>query len=140
MPKLVTQIKLQIVGGAANPAPPVGPALGQHGLNIQDFCTKFNAATQDKKGDVVPVVISVYDDRTFDFIMKVAPASELIKKAAGIKSGAGNPLKEKAGTITDAQLTQIAEVKMPDLNANDIEAAKKIIAGTARQMGVKIEG
>ena len=138
--KLTTQIKLQIVGGAANPAPPVGPALGQHGLNIQDFCTQFNNATQDKKGDVVPVVISVYDDRTFDFIMKVAPASELIKKAAGIKSGAGNPLKDTAGSITDAQLTQIAETKMPDLNANDIEAAKKIIAGTARQMGVKIEG
>lgn len=138
--KLVTQIKLQIMGGAANPAPPVGPALGQHGLNIQDFCTQFNNATADKRGEVVPVVIDVYEDRTFSFIMKVAPASALIKKAAGIKSGAGNPLKDKAGTITDAQLTEIAETKMPDLNANDIEAAKKIIAGTARQMGVKIEG
>lgn len=138
--KLVTQIKLQITGGAANPAPPVGPALGQHGLNIQDFCTQFNNATADKRGEVVPVVIDVYEDRTFSFIMKVAPASSLIKKAAGIKSGAGNPLKDKAGTITDAQLTEIAEAKMPDLNANDIEAAKKIIAGTARQMGVKIEG
>lgn len=138
--KVTTQIKLQIIGGAANPAPPVGPALGQHGLNIQDFCTQFNNATGDKKGEVVPVIINVYDDRSFDFIMKVAPASALIKKAAGIKSGAGNPLKDKAGSITDAQLTEIAEKKMPDLNANDIDAAKKIIAGTARQMGVKIEG
>jgi large subunit ribosomal protein L11 len=137
---LKTQIKLQVIGASANPAPPIGPALGQHGLNIQDFCMQFNNATQDKKGEVVPVIINVYEDRTFDFIMKVAPASSLIKKAAGIKSGAGNPLKDKAGTITDAQLTKIAEEKMPDLNANDIEAAKKIIAGTARQMGVKIEG
>lgn len=138
--KLVTQIKLQVVGGAANPAPPIGPALGQHGLNIQDFCTQFNNATGDKKGEVVPVVISVYEDRTFDFIMKVAPASELIKKAAGIQKGASNPLKDKAGTITQAQLREIAEKKMPDLNANDIEAAMKIMAGTAKQMGVKIEG
>lgn len=138
--KLVTQIKLQITGGAANPAPPVGPALGQHGVNIQGFCTEFNAKTQDKKGEVVPVIINVYEDRSFDFIMKVAPASELIKKAAGIKSGAANPLKDKAGKITRAQLKEIAEKKMPDLNANDIDAAMKIIEGTARQMGVKIEG
>jgi len=137
--KLTTQIKLQIVGGAANPAPPVGPALGQHGLNIQDFCTQFNNATADKKGDVVPVIINVYEDRTFDFIMKVAPASELIKKAAGLKSGSGNPLKEKVGKITKAQLKEIAEKKMVDLNANDIDAAMKIIAGTARQMGVTVE-
>ena len=137
--KLVTQIKLQVVGGAANPAPPIGPALGQHGLNIQDFCKKFNDATSDKKGEVVPVVINVYEDRTFSFIMKVAPASELIKKAAGIPKGAGNPLKDKVGKITKAQLREIAEKKMPDLNANDIEAAMKIIAGTARQMGVTIE-
>lgn len=137
--KLVTQIKLQIVGGAANPAPPVGPALGQHGLNIQDFCTQFNNATADKRGEVVPVIISVYDDRSFDFIMKVAPASALIKKMAGIQKGAKNPLKDKAATITQAQLRQIAEQKMPDLNANDIEAAMKIIAGTARQMGVEIK-
>lgn len=127
------------MGGAANPAPPVGPALGQHGLNIQDFCTKFNAATQDKKGEVVPVVITVYEDRTFDFITKVAPASELIKKAAGIKKGAGNPLKDKVGKITKAQVRQIAEQKMPDLNAHNIEAAMKIIEGTARQMGVEVE-
>ncbi len=138
--QLVTQVKLQIVGGAANPAPPVGPALGQHGLNIQDFCKKFNDATQDKKGEVVPVVISVYSDRTFDFIMKVAPASALIAKAAGIPKGSGNPLKDKVGKITKAQLKDIAEKKMPDLNANDIDAAMKIIAGTARQMGVTIEG
>ena len=137
--KLVTQIKLQVKGGAANPAPPIGPALGQHGLNIQDFCTQFNAATQDKKGEVVPVVINVYEDRTFDFFTKVAPASELIKKAAGLEKGAANPLKDKAGKITKAQLREIAEKKMPDLNANDIDAAMKIIAGTARQMGVKVE-
>lgn len=137
--KLLTQIKLQIMGGAANPAPPVGPALGQHGLNIQDFCTQFNNATADKKGEVVPVVISVYEDRSFDFIMKVAPASALIKKAAGIKKGAGNPLKDKAGKITKAQLKEIAEKKMPDLNANDIDAAMNIIAGTAKQMGVEVE-
>jgi len=137
--KLTTQIKLQIIGGAATPAPPVGPALGQHGLNIQDFCTQFNNATADKKGEVVPVIINVYEDRTFDFITKVAPASALIKKAAGLKSGSGSPLKEKVGKITKAQLKEIAEKKMPDLNANDIEAAMKIIAGTAKQMGVTIE-
>ena len=136
---LMTQIKLQIPGGAANPAPPVGPALGQHGLNIQDFCTQFNAKTADKKGEIVPVVISVYEDRSFDFIMKVAPASALIMKAAGIKKGAGNPLKDKVASITKAQLKEIAEKKMPDLNANDVEAAMNIIAGTAKQMGVTIE-
>jgi len=138
--KLVTQIKLQIMGGAANPAPPVGPALGQHGLNIQDFCTQFNNATADKKGEVVPVVINVYEDRSFDFITKVAPASALVMKAAGLKKGSGNPLKDKVGKITKAQLKEIAEKKMPDLNANDVDAAMKIIAGTARQMGVQIEG
>ncbi|MBT3418875.1 MAG: 50S ribosomal protein L11 [Candidatus Magasanikbacteria bacterium] len=137
--KLVTQIKLQIPGGSANPAPPVGPALGQHGLNIQDFCTQFNNATADKKGEIVPVIISVYEDRSFDFITKVAPASALVKKAAGIKKGAGNPLKDKVGSITEAQLREIAEKKMPDLNANDIEAAMKIIAGTAKQMGVQVK-
>jgi len=137
--KILTQIKLQITGGGANPAPPVGPALGQHGLNIQDFCTKFNAATQDKKGETVPVVITVYDDRSFDFIMKVAPASALIMKAAGIKKGSGNPLKEKVGKITRAQLKEIAEKKMADLNAHDVDAAMNIIEGTARQMGVKVE-
>ena len=137
--KLVTQIKLQIVGGAANPAPPIGPALGQHGVNIQGFCKEFNDKTQDKKGEVVPVVINVYEDRSFSFIMKVAPASELIKKAAGAKKGSANPLKDKVGKITKTQLKDIAEKKMADLNAHDINAAMKIIAGTARQMGVTIE-
>lgn len=137
--KLTTQIKLQIVGGAANPAPPIGPALGQHGVNIAGFCKEFNDATQDKKGDVVPVVINVYDDRSFSFIMKVAPSSELIKKALGIKKGAANPLKDKMGTLTKKQLREIAEKKMVDMNCADIEAAMKIIAGTARQMGVKVE-
>ena len=137
--KLVTQIKLQIPGGGANPAPPVGPALGQHGLAIQDFCTQFNNATADKKGEIVPVVINVYEDRSFDFIMKTAPASALIKKAAGLKKGSGKPLQEKVGKITKAQVKEIAETKMPDLNANDIDAAMKIIEGTARQMGVTIE-
>jgi len=137
--KLVTQIKLQIQGAAATPAPPVGPALGQHGLNIQDFVMKFNAATQDKRGEVVPVVINVYADRTFDFIMKIAPASELIKKTLNLKSGSAKPLQEKVGVLTKEQLRQIAEKKMPDLNTTDIEAAMKIIAGTARQMGVEIK-
>lgn len=137
--KLTTQIKLQIVGGAANPAPPIGPALGQHGLNIQGFCKEFNEKTQDKKGEIVPVVINVYEDRTFSFIMKVAPASELIKQAAKIQKGAANPLKDKVGKITKDQLRQIAEKKMVDLNALDIDAAMKTIAGTARQMGVTIE-
>jgi large subunit ribosomal protein L11 len=137
--KLNAQIKLQVVGGAANPAPPIGPALGQHGVNIQAFCKEFNDKTQDKKGEVVPVVISVYEDRSFDFIMKVAPAGELIKKALGIKSGAANPLKDKVGTLTRKQLEDIAKKKMPDLNTKNLEAAMRTIAGSARQMGVKIE-
>ena len=136
--KLVTQIKLQIPAGAANPAPPVGPALGQHGLNIQDFCAKFNAATQERRGEIVPVVINVYEDRTFDFITKTPPASDLIKKAAGIEKGSGKPLTEKIGKITRAQLREIAEKKLPDLNTKNVEAAMKIIEGTARQMGVEI--
>ena len=134
-----TIIKLQIKAGAANPAPPVGPALGQHGLNISEFCSKFNDATKDKMGDVIPVEITVYEDRTYTFILKTSPAAELIKKAAGIKKGSGKPLVEKVGKISDAQLTEIAKTKMPDLNANDLDAAKKIIAGTARQMGVEIK-
>jgi large subunit ribosomal protein L11 len=137
--KLKTKIKLQIAGGQANPAPPVGPALGQHGLNISEFCQKFNEATRDKMGDIIPVEISVYEDRTYDFILKTPPAAELIKKAAKIKGGSGKPLTQKVGSITAAQLKEIAETKMPDLNANDIEAAMKIIAGTARQMGVEIK-
>jgi large subunit ribosomal protein L11 len=136
--KLVTQIKLQIAGGAATPAPPVGPALGQHGLPIGDFVNKFNAATQDRRGETVPVIISVYDDRSYDFITKVAPASDLIKKAAGIPKGSGKPLTEKVGKITKAQLREIAQKKLPDLNTQDLEQAMLIIAGTARQMGVDV--
>lgn len=137
--KIKTIIKLQIPGGRANPAPPVGPALGQHGLNIQDFCTRFNAATQDKNGDIVPVEITVFEDRTFDFIMKTSPAAELIKKAAKVEKGSGNPLKNKVGKITKEQARQIAETKMEDLNANDVDQAMKIIEGTARSMGIKVE-
>ena len=134
-----TQIKLQIPAGKANPAPPVGPALGQHGLNIQEFCQKFNDETKDKAGDVLPVVITVYEDRSYDFVVKTPPAAELLKKAAKIKKGAGNPLTDKVGSVTKAQVKEIAEIKMPDLNAFDIEAAMKIIEGTARQMGLKVE-
>ncbi len=137
--KILTVIKLQIRGGQANPAPPVGPALGQHGLNIAEFCAKFNAATQDKMGDVVPVEITVYADRSYDFITKTPPASELIKKYAKIEKGSGKPLTDKVGSITEDQLKEIAAIKMPDLNARDIDAAAKIIAGTARQMGVDIK-
>ena len=137
--KIKTQIKLQIEAGKANPAPPVGPALGQHGLNIQEFCTKFNEATKNNMGDIIPAEITVFEDRTFTFVLKTPPASDLLRKAAKVEKGAGNPLKEKVGKITKAQLREIAEKKMPDLNANDVEAAEKIIAGTARSMGIKIE-
>lgn len=137
--KVLTVIKLQIRGGQANPAPPVGPALGQHGLNIAEFCAKFNDATRDKMGDVVPVEITVYADRTYTFITKTPPASELIKKYAKIEKGSGKPLSDKVGSITEEQLREIAAIKLPDLNAKDIEAASKIIAGTARQMGVEIK-
>lgn len=133
-----TVIKLQIAAGKANPAPPVGPALGQHGLNIQDFCSKFNAATQDRMGDVVPAEITVYEDRTFTFVLKTSPASDLLKKAAGITKAAANALKDKAGQVTQAQIREIAEKKMVDLSANDVEAAMKIIAGSARSMGIKV--
>lgn len=137
--KIKTIIKLQLSAGKANPAPPIGPALGQHGLNIQDFCAKFNEATKDKMGDIIPAEITVFEDRTFAFILKTPPASDLLRKAAGVEKGAANPLKEKVGKITEGQLREIAEKKMPDINANDIEAAMKIIAGTARSMGIKIE-
>lgn len=137
--KLVTQIKLQIQGGAATPAPPVGPALGQHGLPIGEFVKQFNDATQDRRGEVVPIIISVYDDRSFTFITKIAPASELIKKIAGIKSGSGKPLTDKVAAISRAQLREIAEKKLPDLNTTDVEMAMKIIEGTCRQMGVEIK-
>ncbi len=140
MPKEIkTIIKLQIKAGAANPAPPVGPALGQHGLNIQDFCTKFNNATKDKGGDIIPVEITVYTDRSFDFKLKTPPAAELLKKAAAIEKGSGKPNAEKVGKVTKAQIREIAEKKMPDLNALDIEGAMKIIEGTARQMGITVE-
>jgi len=137
--KIKTVIKLQIPAGQANPAPPVGPALGQHGLNIQEFCTKFNEATKDKMGDIIPAEITVFEDRSFTFILKTPPASDLLKKAAKVKKGAGNPLKDKVGTISKAQLREIAEKKMADLNANDVEAAEKIVAGSARSMGIKID-
>ena len=137
--KIKTVIKLQIPGGQANPAPPVGPALGQHGLNIAEFCAKFNAATKDKMGDVTPVEITVYEDRSYNFITKTSPAAELIKKAAKLQKGSGKPLTEKTGSITKQQLREIAETKMPDLNTQDVEQAMKIIAGTARQMGVEIK-
>lgn len=137
--KVLTQIKLQIQGGAANPAPPVGPALGQHGVNIQGFCKEFNEKTQDRKGEVVPVIITVYADRSFSFIMKIAPMSELIKKEAGIAKGSAKPLQEKVGKLTKAQVKSIAEKKMPDLNANSLEAAMRLVEGTAKQMGVTIE-
>lgn len=135
-----TVIKLQIPAGKANPAPPVGPALGQHGLNIQGFCTQFNEATKDRMGDIIPAEITVYEDRTFTFVLKTSPAAELLKKAAGVGKGAANPLKEKVGSVSMAKVREIAEVKMEDLNANDVDAAAKIIAGTARSMGIKVEG
>ncbi|MBD3282657.1 MAG: 50S ribosomal protein L11 [Candidatus Portnoybacteria bacterium] len=134
-----TIIKLQIPAGQANPAPPVGPALGQHGLNIQDFCSKFNEATKDKGGDVIPVEITVYEDRSFDFKLKTPPAAELLKKAAGVQKGSGVPQKDKVGKVTKDQVKEIAEKKMADLNANDIEAAMKIVEGTARNMGIEVK-
>lgn len=137
--KIKTVVKLQIQAGKANPAPPVGPALGQHGLNIQDFCMKFNDQTKDKMGDVVPVEITIFEDRTFSFIMKVSPVADLLKKAAKVEKGAANPLKDKVGKVTKAQVQEIAEKKMADLNANDVAGAMKIVEGTARSMGIKVE-
>lgn len=133
-------VKLQIPAGAANPAPPVGPALGAQGVNIMQFCQAFNAQTQEQSGTIIPVEITIYEDKTFSFVCKTPPAAVLIKEKLGIESGAGIPQLQIAGTLTDAQLTEIAEIKMPDLNANDIEAAKNIVAGTARSMGVRIQG
>jgi large subunit ribosomal protein L11 len=138
--KLAAVVKVQLPAGAATPAPPVGTALGPHGVNIMDFVRQYNAATESQRGNIIPVEISIYEDRTFTFITKTPPAPELIKKAAGVDKGSDEPHKTKVGTLTDEQLRQIAETKMPDLNANDIEAAKKIIAGTARSMGIKTEG
>jgi large subunit ribosomal protein L11 len=136
--EIVGLIKLQVPGGACTPAPPVGPALGQHGVNIGEFVKRFNDDTADKRGKVLPVEISVYADKSFDFVVKQPPAANLIKDALKLKKGAGNPLTEKVGNLTDDQLTEIAQAKMPDLNTNDIEAAKRIIAGTARNMGVTV--
>ena len=136
--KVTHFIKLQIPAGQANPAPPVGPALGAAQVNIMQFCQAFNAQTKDKMGDVVPVEITVFEDRTFEFILKTPPAAFLIKKELGLKSAYAVPQRDKVGQLTDEQLTKIAEIKMPDLNANDIDAAKKIVAGTARSMGVTI--
>jgi large subunit ribosomal protein L11 len=138
--KVLTLIKLQIPAGAANPAPPVGPALGQHGVNIMEFCKAFNARTQQDAGTIIPVEITVYEDRSFDFITKTPPAAVLIREALGIEKGSGEPNREKVGKLTLDQVKQIAERKMPDLNANDIDAASKIVAGTARSMGVEVEG
>ena len=139
--KIVNYIKLQVPAGEANPSPPVGPALGQHGLNIMEFCKGFNAQTQEmEKGMPVPVIISVYNDKSFTFIMKTTPAAVLLKKAAGISKGSGTPNTTKVGTVTRAQLEEIATTKMKDLNANDMDAAVKIIAGSARSMGLNVEG
>ncbi|NJN23257.1 MAG: 50S ribosomal protein L11 [Acaryochloridaceae cyanobacterium RL_2_7] len=136
--KVAALIKLAIPAGKANPAPPIGPALGQHGVNIMMFCKEYNARTADKAGLIVPVEISVFEDRSFTFILKTPPASVLIKKAAGIEKGSGEPNKTMVGSITTDQLREIAEMKLPDLNANDVEAAMKIVAGTAKNMGVTI--
>ena len=138
--EVVKKIKLQIEAGKATPAPPVGTVLGPAGINLQEFCTKYNDATRDKMGDVLPVEISVYDDRSFDFVIKTPPAAFLIKKYAKVKKGSTKGANEVVGTITEAQLREIAEIKLPDLNAYDVEAAMKIIAGTAKNMGIKIEG
>ena len=136
--KVLTQIKLQAVGGQASPAPPVGPALGQHGINIMEFCKAFNAQTQGDAGTVIPVVITVYEDRSFTFVTKTPPAAVLIKQAINIDKGSGEPHRVKVGTITQAQLREIAQRKLDDLNANDLDQASKIIAGTARSMGVDV--
>jgi large subunit ribosomal protein L11 len=136
--KVLTQIKLQAVGGSASPAPPVGPALGQHGINIMEFCKAFNAQTQQDAGTVIPVVITVYEDRSFTFVTKTPPAAVLIKQAIGLEKGSGEPHRNKVGTITQDQVRAIAEKKLQDLNAHDIDQASKIIAGTARSMGVEV--
>jgi large subunit ribosomal protein L11 len=138
--KLAAIIKLQINAGAATPAPPIGPALGQHGVNIMEFCKQYNAATESQRGNVIPVEISVYEDRSFTFITKTPPAPELIKKAAGVDKGSAVPHKTKVANLTAAQVREIAQTKMPDLNARDLAAAEKIIAGTARSMGITVSG
>ena len=139
MAKIKTIIKLQVEGGKATPAPPIGPALGQHGLNIQDFVVRFNDATKDKIGEIVPVEITVFEDRTFNFKTKTPPASFLLRKAAGVEKGSGEPNKKKVGKVTKQQIKEIAEKKMVDLNANDIDGAMRIIEGTAKNMGIEIK-
>ena len=139
MKKVKAIVKLQIQAGQATPAPPIGPSLAQHGLNIAEFCKKFNDATKDKVGFVIPVEITVYEDRSYDFILKQPPASELLKKAAGIEKGSGEPNKTKVASITKEQLKKIAEQKMPDLNCDNVEAAMKVIEGTAKNMGITIK-
>jgi large subunit ribosomal protein L11 len=138
--KLAAIIKLQIQAGAANPAPPVGPALGQHGVNIMEFCKAYNAATESQRGQIVPVEISVYEDRSFTFVTKTPPAARLLLKAAGVEKGSGEPHTKKVAKVTMAQVREIAQTKMEDLNANDVDQAAKIIAGTARSMGITVEG
>lgn len=137
--KIDAYIKLQIPAGKANPAPPVGPALGQHGVNIMDFCKQFNARTQDQPGMIIPVVITVYADRSFTFVLKTPPAAVLLKKAAGLETASGEPNKKKVATLKDAQIEEIAKIKMPDLNAASVESAKEMIKGTARSMGITVE-
>lgn len=139
MKKVVGKVKLQIQAGKANPAPPIGPALGQHGVNIMQFCKEYNAKTQDKAGTIIPVEITVFEDRSFDFILKTPPASELLKKAAGIEKGSATPNKQKVGTVSKAKITEIAKIKMPDLNATTLEAAERMVAGTARNMGLTVQ-
>jgi large subunit ribosomal protein L11 len=138
--KIAGYIKLQINAGAATPAPPIGPALGQHGVNIMEFCKAYNAQTESQRGQVIPVEITVYEDRSFTFVTKTPPAAELIKKAAGVPKGSGEPHKTKVGKLTQAQVREIAQAKLDDLNANDLDQAAKIIAGTARSMGITVEG
>ncbi len=136
--KIIANIKLQIPAGKANPASPIGPALGQHGLPIAEFCQKFNEATKDKIGDIIPVIITIFEDRTYDFVLKTPPVSSLLKKAAGIEKGSGEPQKIKVGKVTKAQVEEIAKIKMEDLNTDDLEQAKKIVEGTARSMGIEV--
>jgi large subunit ribosomal protein L11 len=136
--KVVGKIKLQIQAGKANPAPPIGPALGQHGVNIMQFCKEYNAKTQDKAGTIIPVEITVFEDRSFDFVLKTPPAADLIKKAAGIEKGSATPNKAKVGSITKAKVTEIAKIKLPDLNATTLAAAESMVVGTARNMGITI--
>ena len=138
--KVAALVKVQLNAGAATPAPPVGTALGPHGVNIMEFCKAYNAATEAQRGQVIPVEITIYEDRSFDFVTKTPPAAELIKKAAGVAKGSGTPHKDKVGKLTRDQVREIAELKMPDLNANDVEQASKIVEGTARSMGVTVEG